>query len=1088
MTKKTFYPATITQTTGGKFQSFKDLKNIKNNSSKYAESTSLIHGKKSSPNRPSSVTCSNFKMKIPVGSIINSVTVEYAQYKVAYNKKVPALPAPTVYLTKVTNAAKKGQTPTTKSAKKTITFKKGAKSLKGKIGDMTFTKLNNSNFAVKFDYPANTNNNEGKLRIQYIRLIVDYTEPAYSFSWKDQSELYNTEDYSLQITMNNSKGNKYNPTCTFTVPAGFNLKSNSGSGTVVQVNARTFRWVPNFSKGAKNASRTFVFSVDVTFSGNSTTYSGTFTITESVRNTISTYTKTVTNRPAKTNMEITTATDETIITDENEAVKTIVNDTDYTFQIEIDTNLRSAIINAWNEYLVSVGQTPLTSNYCYGVVKIRESGAEERIISEWDDQDLKDNILTIRFTATNPGLCYIDLGLSKQIDTRVKTWTFLAIPKENTLNPPVYSLLSLSTEELNRLGTGKVYIAETFLKIQNSTTKYVNNWYKNYRLGIFNNPVEKNLYYTYDIETVNEEFTVEFHVPSWVDTGTYTKVYYCKTDDSDDGETWNNTPITFTDNVPNTDSTDITGNILNITLSKKSKNYEKFNIFIWDSNTSKHILSYEYTVHFNSEEDSIEETLHDTTDYANLTSEQIFENTENWSNAPSTLEEWNEVTCEFTYDENYPLYILITGQYANEGQYDIYTEFLEPCLIEEYTERLPNGNFPVPILSLLGQNEESAECIVPVMNSSNNIILYDLPIGEQFSTDETQAVRGIKLTADIQTSDDIVIYSALKDTQGNTGQRSVIIDSSTEQIEIGGFGDLWGYNTLDIINLEDWELTMTASNLLNDSDVNILLSNAEITIYTQTLPEQNIQMLVDGQDIRYFGAFLTNAKIPEGLKTDTDYINIAGTDTNDPYRQNITEKTIEVTLDISDTCSLDDNTNSLRELTRVLVNERDKYNRPIPKRVEFSHYPDVYWEYIIEDAFDNELDISNYTVKLKLVIPAGTSYNKTDTVTSNIGTASGLANVQPTIQLRPSGENIEVRETISGQKFNIGYSGSWNEKLVEIDCSTQTVWLLENEDDDNPINITSYSDINVDWFILHGEYNFEADNATIRTITFTERW
>ena len=52
----------------------------------------------------------------------------------------------------------------------------------------------------------------------------------------------------------------------------------------------------------------------------------------------------------------------------------------------------------------------------------------------------------------------------------------------------------------------------------------------------------------------------------------------------------------------------------------------------------------------------------------------------------------------------------------------------------------------------------------------------------------------------------------------------------------------------------------------------------------------------------------------------------------------------------------------------VLMTHRDEYNKPIPKRIEFSNYPDVYWEYILEDTFDAEIEISDYTVKAKLVV------------------------------------------------------------------------------------------------------------------------
>ena len=99
MTTKTFYPNTVTQTTGGKYRTFKDLNVIKNAGNGYAVSNGNIKGKKSSPNRPSTITCTDFRCKLPVGAIVNSITVEVKHSKDgASNQKSCNIPAPTVSL------------------------------------------------------------------------------------------------------------------------------------------------------------------------------------------------------------------------------------------------------------------------------------------------------------------------------------------------------------------------------------------------------------------------------------------------------------------------------------------------------------------------------------------------------------------------------------------------------------------------------------------------------------------------------------------------------------------------------------------------------------------------------------------------------------------------------------------------------------------------------------------------------------------------------------------------------------------------------------------------------------------------------
>ena len=176
----------------------------------------------------------------------------------------------------------------------------------------------------------------------------------------------------------------------------------------------------------------------------------------------------------------------------------------------------------------------------------------------------------------------------------------------------------------------------------------------------------------------------------------------------------------------------------------------------------------------------------------------------------------------------------------------------------------------------------------------------------------------------------------------------------------------------------------------------------------------------------------------------------------------------------------------LRQLTKLFVNEKDQYNRPIPKRLQFTHYPTDYFEYIMEEPFDVDTDITDYNVKATLTIPSGTSYSLDDTVTNTVGNANGLAAINPIIHFRPSDSNIQIKETLSEQSFQMGYSGDWNDYVIELDCDDRRVYLIKDED--TKIDISKYVDHNSDWFRLSGEFEFEGINCTILTVTFNERW
>ena len=289
-------------------------------------------------------------------------------------------------------------------------------------------------------------------------------------------------------------------------------------------------------------------------------------------------------------------------------------------------------------------------------------------------------------------------------------------------------------------------------------------------------------------------------------------------------------------------------------------------------------------------------------------------------------------------------------------------------------------------------------------------------------------------------------------------------------------------------NLEDWSIEITPTNQLSSDDTTATIGNLQLIAYTETVDQQDIQCYINGENIGFYGAFIKDVDIPAGLNTDTDYLTIDGTDTNDAYRQNIREKTITLELQLGDNCDLTSNTSSLQQLTRLILNDKDQYNRPIPNLIEFSHLPGLYAEYIVEDTFDNPIDISTYDITVKLTVPAGTFYTVQDKVTHTTGYVQGIASINPIITLSPSDTQIEITEEVSGQKFNIGYTGEWNGKLLELDCEDRIVWLRENEADEDPVNLSKYVDFNSDWFVLNGEYQFTATNAVIQTIDYTERW
>ena len=932
MASLTKYAGTISQSTGGKFAQFSNLSNLKNNVNGSWATTTNIKGKSGSPNRPSTLSFTGFSFGLPTGAEVSKVTITYRHRKTGSC----TIGAPTISLLGVSGFSGKGVAPS-KTSMTTST-----KSFTGSA--LTRTVVNSSSFGVKVDYPANSGTGEGTISLSYVRITVEYKVPSYTLSMKGTGG-YNHEKYTIQASISNKNLTSYSPTLTLSAPSGFSFESASGSGSYTKVNARTITWNPKLSKSIGTASLDMEFDVNVTYPVGSSSYSGTFTLVESLYSGTESFSATITERPPSEQEDV---DPDVPISDGGTGSVTPECELNVLagepFKLDFGELEDYAMLTFYGttdaNYTGSYySKTPLTDSVYY---TFYESNLP--IDGEW--------------TLDEPKRYEVTLNSREEYSFYINVQ-----PPEEDLTIPFFTVLEPSEEEYNRLGSGYTYIAQADIK-HTTTDTNSRDWYKNNRIGVFNGPITNN-----------------------------------------------------------------------------------------------------------------------------TTEEYIFENTTNWSKQTGGLNTYENCEVEFEYDEQYPLYILMTGDYpeATTYGYDMGTiKYDTPCIIEKqvYNSREASGNYPVPIEALLDNEEPSVITLAP-NESTKGTILYDLPLEDDFGTNEDYAIRGIQVRADIDSTDNLVIYAKIHSPNGEIGQRSIVLNGNEEEIIIGGLGDLWGFTTLQLTNLDDWEVELSASNILNTDDSEIVFNNVNITFYLETVEKQQIRVTIDGEDIAYYGAFIEKVDIPEGLETDTSFLTIDGTDTNDAYRQNIREKKIVIEFNLSN-CDLQTSTNMLRQLTKLFVNEKDQYNRPIPKRLQFTHYPTDYFEYIMEEPFDVDTEITDYKVKATLTIPSGTSYSLDDTVTNTVGNANGLAAINPIIHFRPSDTNIQIKETLSEQSFQMGYTGNWQDYVIEIDCEDRRVYLIKDED--TKVDISKYVDHNSDWFRLSGEFEFEGINCTILTVTFNERW
>lgn len=973
MASLTKYAGSISQTTGGKYATFSNLANLKNNVDGSWATTVNIKGKSGSPNRPSTLSFTGFGFGLPTGAEVSKVTITYRHRKTGSC----TIGAPTISLLGVSGFSGKGVAP----SKTTMTT--STKTFTGSA--LTRTVVNSSSFGVKVNYPTNSGTGAGTISVSYVRVTVEYKVPSYSLSIKKVSGGYNTKAYVLEASISNSNLTSYNPSLTLTAPTGFNFLSARGRGSCTAVNSRTVVWNPLLDGKTGTSTIQFTFNANVTYPAGTDTYTGTFTLVESLYSGTKNFTASITDRPAGEGSE--TDPDAPPIIDENNSQTNVkkynqvkVNEI---ISIGLPTPPNVSIFFAFP--IGSDGNILFTNQDTPICMRETEEYIWQEITDYFDEEEeyfgysvSQSNFVKHTIKSQTVGRYVIQIfeyttdvryyAAGYDVATPLYEYYVEIIPDESELTTPNFSILEVTDEELDRLGDNYTYTAQSYMK-HTTTDTFSRDWYKNNRIGVFNN------------------------------------------------------------NIENVD------------------------------------------------------------DYSTLTDEDIIENALYWSETIAGLNTYESVECEFPYDEDYPLYIILSGDYSETTTYgyDIGTiSFTEPSLIEKdvYISREPNGTYPTPINNLLGADDISTLGLDP-NQTSTSVVLYDFPLTSGYGTNEDYAIRGLQVRANIESTDDLAVYAKIHAPNGEIGQRSILIDSQDEEIVIGSLGDLWGFTTLQMQNLDEWQLELGASNIILNSEAEILFNNVTIIFYIETVEKQQITVKVQGEDLSYYGAFIESIDIPEGLETDTSFLTIDGTDTNDAYRQNTREKTITIEFNLSN-CDIKTSTDMLRQLTKLFVNEKDKYNRPIPKTIEFSHYPTDYFEYIMEEPFDVDADVTDYNVKAKLTIPSGTSYSLEDTVTNTVGNANGLAAINPIIRFRPSDSNIEIRELETGQKFNITYPLDWNSKTIEINCEDRIVHLLQ--DDGTMVDISKYVDHNTDWFRLSGEFSFEGINCTIISVRFNERW
>lgn len=984
MSSKTVYPSTISQSSSSntKFREFTNLNNIKNNTSSYAISESDIASSSGTHNRPSTLTTKNYKTKIPTGSKITKITLEYAA---CYTGNL-SIAGPSLDLLNVSASAKTGKALTKTMTKTSVSWK----------SNFNVPSVNSSNFGATINFPKNTKSDIGKVKIQYVRLIIEYNSPNFTLSAGKTKGLYTGDDFLVKLTCNNKGQTNGGTNVNITLPSGVSfVRQESGDGTISSSKV----WNTNI--GSK-LSASVVFRVKITTDGNHNL----------------SFKESATGHTASLNLQsIPVPAPEPAPIPEPEPIEPqIITGEVEEFFIQVKQNEEFSVnlnFPSYNKNHVKIYACVIKSNaflgggfenyavdnctediLVYAIIYQQPVWRKVTTLTQQGIYPLKymlvGGLIQNKFKCLTPGeycLAIFDVdnitgsGLLRKINISVKP---------SNLTVPNIGVLKLSSEELDRLSEG-TYFVQSYLKEVTPDT-YVRDWGRNFRIGVFNNSIEANLSTT----TIIDENGVA------------------------------------------------------------------------------------------------QEVTTDSTDYENLTIEEIYNNASYWSQCVNEVNTFEQLTSEFIYNEDYPVYILFVGDYIEGNHNHSYIQFTPPTIKEAES----NNNqciFPIPIKKIISDDASLSQLSLNSFESSNPIRLYDFDTND-IETIEKISILGFQVNITCDVTDNVILLVKLINPNGVTGERSIQITKNTEDriVSLGGAFDLWGFDVADLKNLDDWELEIIISDPWDNPTESILtIEHVELIFFVNKIKDYLVKCYLNGQDTSNYGMFIEEVDVPAGLKTDVKYLDIEGTDTNNAYRQNINKKEITIKFGIHG-CTIEETTNMLRLISKLFTNKRDEMNRPIPNNIEFSHYPGEYWRVIMEDPIDSDVNSVDYSSTLKLVVPDGTSFSTRETVTSFVGNINSIAKIFPTLELipEPGVNQVTIRELNSKQTMVLNYTDFTEGDIIRVDCENQKLFLkrFSTELSDHvETNISSAVDWHSDWFSLIGAYYFECENATLRTVSYTER-
>lgn len=441
--------------------------------------------------------------------------------------------------------------------------------------------------------------------------------------------------------------------------------------------------------------------------------------------------------------------------------------------------------------------------------------------------------------------------------------------------------------------------------------------------------------------------------------------------------------------------------------------------------------------------------------------------TEYLGTRPSKANIYQRCYVYFTYNAAGTQKIRVYGQYKELSPQNTSVDFLKFAIDKAKSTYEESGNLIDEPLDLK-TDSDYATISIPANDQSKKITLGSFNFSGR-EKDTSLILKGLGVIFNYICTTELILTVTLT-SNGETGQKSVILNPTSNQVTIGGLSKLWGI-TRSKIDLSNIMASFIIQNPSSDTQ-EIQLKNILFDLFSQyDVTEGNPGFTLDGEHSKNYNIFLkADTSKNEGVAVDISTLDISNSQGELITEFNLKSKKITLNFLVwGDT--LEEAQENLLMVTKYLSNETNNLGLPIPKAMTFDWDPTRTYNVVLDNEIEADLNNNVYTCKAEFTIPEGIGYSDVKT-TGAIGSNDGLTSVRPTITVLATGGTIQVYDSITAQSLTINNNFT-NGLILTVDCDDRTIKGSDG------IDYTSYVTLNSFWPVLQGDYDFTTSSGCV---------